>query len=96
MLVSDFVTPAWFKPVQFPIGPYDRQEIIQKPLGLLRGGHLQFLELGSGAGWQQETEQREPLARLRARPGSRRERRRVGHHAWQRCKVIEKPKSSRS
>jgi hypothetical protein len=84
VLVSDFVTPDWFQPIAQPSGPYDFQERIQAPLTLAKGGYLQYLELAAGSGWQQVTESKKPMAKLRARPGSRRERRRVGHAVWQR------------
>jgi hypothetical protein len=84
VLVSDFVTPAWFQPVPRPGGPFDFQEKIKKPLALLPGGYLQYLELTNSAGWQQVTAAKKPMARLRPRPGSRRERRRVARESWQR------------
>ena len=83
VLVSDFVTPSWFQPVARPAAPYDFRRQIKKPLALLAGGYLQYLELTGNAGWQQVTAAR-PTARLRPRPGSRRERRRVGPASWER------------
>jgi hypothetical protein len=84
VLVSDFVTPVWFQPVPRPRGGYDFRNKIKRPLALLPGGYLQYLALESSDGWQQVTADKRPLARLRARPGSRRERRRVGRASWQR------------
>jgi hypothetical protein len=84
VLVSDFVTPAWFQPVPHPGGPYDRQERLKAPLTLLAGGYMQYLDLTKSTGWQQVTAHKEPEARSRPKPGSRRERRRVGHINWQR------------
>jgi len=80
--VSDFVTPSWFAPTPVAAGPYDLRGHIHKPLALLAGGYLQYLELGRNAGWQQVTAAR-PTARARPRVGSRRERRRVGPESWQ-------------
>src|SRR5260370_14436911 len=42
VLVSDFVTPTWFQPTPQPGGPFDFQEKIPKPLGLLPGGQLHY------------------------------------------------------
>lgn len=84
VLVSDFVTPTWFQPTPQPGGPFDFGEKISKPLGLLPGGYLQYLDLTSTAGWQQVTAQKKALSRLRPRVGSRRERRRVSRDSWQR------------
>ncbi len=84
VLVSDFVTPEWFQPVAHPSGPYDFRKKIKKPLTLLAGGYLQYLDLTNSAGWQQVTAQKSPLASQRPKVGSRRERRRVGQSAWQR------------
>lgn len=83
VLVSDFVTPAWFKPAHVH-GPYDYRNLIKKPLGLLKGGYLQYLEVGAGSGWKQVTADVAPKAAHRARHGSRRERRIAGHEAWER------------
>jgi hypothetical protein len=84
VVVSDFVTPAWFKPTTGTKGPYDYRGLIKKPLQLLKGGYLQYLDIGASGGWQQVTADRKPNARARAHHGSRRERRRVGHAEWQR------------
>lgn len=77
VLVSDFVTPAWFRPTAHPAGPFDFRKLIKKPLALLKGGYLQYLDLGAGSSWKQVTANRGRAAALAATPskGSRRERR---------------------
>ena len=83
VVVSDFVTPAWFAPPANHLkGPFDFNKLIEKPLTLLKGGYLQYLDLTGSAGWQQETAAK-ITARTRPRVGSRRERRRVGHSNWE-------------
>jgi hypothetical protein len=82
VLVSDFVTPEWFAPTAKVAGPYDFRKKIAKPLGLLHGGYLQYLDLRSSGGWQQVQAQK-ALSRARARVGSRRERRRTPRAEWQ-------------
>jgi hypothetical protein len=82
-LVSDFVTPAWFRPTLASPGPYDFREVLDKPLTLLAGGYLQYLQLTDSAGWQQETASKSQQQQ-RPRVGSRRERRRVRRDSWSR------------
>lgn len=71
VLVSDFVTPAWFETFR-KTGPFDFQNKIKKPFGLLPGGYIGLYVVGSG--WTQITAEK---VNMRARPpvGSRRERR---------------------
>jgi len=76
VLVSDFVTPAWFRPTAHPAGPYDFRKLIKKPLGLLKGGYCQYLDIGPGASWKQVTAARwRAAAAMTPAKGSRRERR---------------------
>ena len=82
VLVSDFVTPTWFQPTPHAAGPYDFRRHVDKPLSLIAGGYLQYLELTNSAGWQQITASR-PTERTRPRVGSRRERRRIGQERWE-------------
>lgn len=83
VLVSDFVTPTWFRPTPQAAGPFDFQRKVAKPLGLLKGGYLQYLDLKGSTGWQQVTADK-ATAQQRPRVGSRRERRRAGREIWQR------------
>lgn len=53
VLVSDFVTPAWFYPMLPP--PYDHKGHISAPLEILAGGYIGVLTLGGGSGWTQLT-----------------------------------------
>jgi hypothetical protein len=81
VLVSDFVTPAWFDGTD---GPFDRQGAITAPRQLLAGGYIGVLDLNNvGAGWGQ-IDAREPAhpARRNVTRGSRRDRRRRGSTAW--------------
>lgn len=76
VLVSDFVTPAWFAPTPHAKGPFDFRKKVKAALHLLSGGYLQCLDIGSTSGWQEVTAERLVPA------GSRRARRRAGHGAW--------------
>lgn len=83
VLVSDFVTKAWFSP-GLP-GPYDFQGHITKALEILPGGYIGVFDVTRGSGWQQKTNQGDRMAILRARRqprGSRRERRKVPREQW--------------
>jgi hypothetical protein len=83
VLVSDFVTRAWFAP-GLP-GPYDFKGHIAKPLQLLPGGYIGYFDVQKGSGWQQKTMQHDIEAILKARRqprGSRRERRSVPRDQW--------------
>jgi hypothetical protein len=82
ILVSNFITPQWFQPTVGGNGPFDFQKKLDKPLTILSGGYYQYLEMSNSAGWQQVNAER-ATARLRARVGSRRERRRTSRHHWQ-------------
>ena len=98
VLVSDFVTPAWFMP-GYP-GPYDHGGHCPKPLTLLQGGYIGVWR--PGGGWTQVSarsdhadlhttirtldhayEEEQPFS-ARPRLGSRRERRRTSRRYWQR------------
>ena len=81
VLVSDFVTPAWFMP-GYP-GPWDFKEHLNAPLEIAQGGYISVLELGSGAGWTQIQRQAGPgRSASIPRVGSRRERRRRSRELW--------------
>jgi hypothetical protein len=84
--VSDFVFPAWFESFRQPGSTqFDQQSKIDKPFELLAGGYIGVFDISSGSGWQQlnppGSSQRYDL---RARVGSRRERRRIARSHWQR------------
>lgn len=81
VLVSDFITPAWFK-TGSP-GPFDFKSHIQAPLQLLTGGYIGIFDVSKGGGWQQLTAK---LGNQKARApiGSRRERRRIPRDEWTR------------
>lgn len=48
IMLSDFVTPAWFRPGH--VGPYDFRGLVKKPLQLLAGGYISYWQNGS---WHQ-------------------------------------------
>jgi hypothetical protein len=97
--MSDFVTPEWFDPNHYatPAG-YSFRKSVDAPLTLAPGGYIGFYRVGRGGGWQQKTASaapspplhrlewagERPAAHQLAAPGSRRERRARGHHAWSR------------
>jgi len=102
VLLSDFVTPAWFMP-GYP-GPYDQQGHCDKPLTLLPGGYISVWRPGTG--WSQVTARSdgadlhqtirsmdhdlEEAIPPSARPhvGSRRERRRTPKRHWKRSEAL--------
>ena len=101
ILLSDFVTPAWFMP-GYP-GPWDHEGHCPDALTLLPGGYVGVWQPGSG--WTQVTARtdranlhttlRAPDPTLEvelpisARPnvGSRRERRRTSRRSWRRSNL---------
>lgn len=55
VLVSDFVTPAWFDPSAQPLkSRFDFMGKIHKPFELLPGGWAAYYEVKSGSGWKQK------------------------------------------
>lgn len=97
VLVSDFVLPGWFEPLN--ISPGERfafKSEVAAPFDILPGGYIGYFDLG-GDGWQQLTAKPSELANAirmtsrmlgpapftaRPRVGSRRERRRTPKHQW--------------
>jgi hypothetical protein len=90
--VSDFVTPAWFRPGA--PGPYSFRGNVHDPLQLARGGYISWLA-DLTQGWQQSTAQTDVIEthalmasvaggnpRFDAQPGSRRDRRQTDRNAW--------------
>jgi hypothetical protein len=76
VLVSDFVTPAWFEHTRADRVDFKRR--ISKPLELGRGGYIGVLEPGKG--WTQIAADGPP----QEREGDRRWKRRIGREEW-RC-----------
>lgn len=88
--VSDFVFPAWFEnfrtagSTQFDFGKH-----ITTPFQLLPGGYIGVFDITGGSGWHQLTAQDSPARyAMRARVGSRRERRRTPRDQW----LLSEPK----
>ncbi len=80
ILVSDFVTPAWFRHWQGQTR-FDFRGLVKKPLQLLRGGYIGIWT--PHGGWTQKTAEGHQASHLhRARVGSRRERRRTPREDW--------------
>ncbi|MFJ9365684.1 hypothetical protein ACIRRA_14875 [Nocardia sp. NPDC101769] len=82
--VSDFVFPAWFEnfrtagSTQFDYGNH-----ITAPFQLLPGGYIGVFDINGGSGWHQLTAESMPAQyAMRARVGSRRERRRTPRDQW--------------
>lgn len=79
VLVSDFVTPAWFGPT-LP-GPYTFKQTILRPLELAPGGYVSVWT--PHGGWTQRAAPGHAARHLdRPRVGSRRERRRTPRDQW--------------
>jgi hypothetical protein len=76
VLVSDFVTPAWFEPTS--ADRLDFKKHLSKQLELARGGYISVFD--PGAGWTQTTAKGEGGPRII--PGSRRQRRKLIRPAW--------------
>ncbi len=84
VLVSDFVYPSWFMPmfdgknVQF-----DHESHITRPFELLKGGYIGVFDITAGSGWTQKNAQGVPLTYdMRAKVGSRRDKRRTPRSHW--------------
>jgi hypothetical protein len=76
VLVSDFVTPAWFEPTC--ADRIDFMRHLSKQLELARGGYISVFDPTSG--WTQTTARGEGGPRIP--PGSRRQRRKLIRPAW--------------
>jgi hypothetical protein len=76
VLVSDFVTPAWFEPTC--ADRLDFKNHISKELELAPGGYISILDRASG--WTQITAKGEGGPRIVS--GSRRQRRKLIRPAW--------------
>lgn len=84
VLVSDFVYPSWFEDFKHPRGtPYDHMKKIKKPFLLLPGGYIGIFKVDSGEGWTQLYAEGAHLEyKMRAKVGTRRERRRIPRDQW--------------
>jgi hypothetical protein len=89
VLVSDFVSPAWFESFRKPgSAKFDYAGKIEQPFQLLSGGYIGVMKVGSLQGWTQITAQevsknKTPYAAgSRPRVGSRRERRTLHRSKW--------------
>ncbi|HJT70117.1 MAG TPA: hypothetical protein VJ731_07960 [Terriglobales bacterium] len=76
VLVSDFVTPAWFEPTC--ADRLDFKQHLSKELQLADGGYISVFNPSEG--WTQITAQ--GGSRLRIPAGSRRHRRKLARNAW--------------
>jgi len=84
VLVSNFVTPAWFLSQSLPV-PLDFRGDVKAPFTLAPGGYISIFEVGAGvvAGWQQVTSDYKPGGPS-APIGSRRVRRAMPDRDWRR------------
>jgi hypothetical protein len=84
VLVSDFVTPAWFESFRAQGSTqFDRMNQIHNPLQLLKGGYIGVFDVTEGSGWQQKTMEEKPVnMKFRGAVGSRRERRATPRLQW--------------
>ena len=81
--VSDFVYPAWFEENRKPGTQFDQQKQITQAFQLLKGGYIGIFDVNSGTGWHQLTRREDEFKySMRARVGSRRERRRTPRDHW--------------
>jgi hypothetical protein len=76
VLVSDFITPAWYEPTS--ADRLDFKQHISKELELARGGYISIFDPTTG--WTQMTARGE--GGPRGAPGSRRQRRKLIRPAW--------------
>lgn len=77
VLVSDFVTPAWFEPTS--ADRLDFKKHLSKELELARGGYISIFNAADG--WTQITAKGGPGG-PRILPGSRRQRRKLIRPSW--------------
>jgi hypothetical protein len=84
VLVSDFVFPSWFESFRQPGSTqFDYSKKIEEPFQLLPGGYIGTFDVTAGTGWQQTTAEEDRFRfDMRARVGSRRERRRTPRNHW--------------
>jgi hypothetical protein len=83
--VSDFVYPAWFETSRKSgSAQFDYCKHLKKPVpALLAGGYIGAFNVNAGSGWNQITAQGQPATyQMRAKVGTRRERRRTPRDQW--------------
>ena len=75
---------AWFEPGRKAGTQFDYGKHLKKPVpALAAGGYIGAFDVTSGSGWSQITAQKEPLTyQMRAKVGTRRERRRTPRDQW--------------
>jgi hypothetical protein len=82
VLVSNFVTPAWFESFREKGSTsFDHGSVLHEPFALAAGGYCSVLDIGGGQ-WQQITAEGAPARNVSVLPGSRRARRRLSRHDW--------------
>jgi hypothetical protein len=81
VLVSDFITPAWFEPTRADRVDFKRR--VEKPLELASGGYISVLDRGGG--WTQIAAKGESASPIP--PGSRRQRRSMRKTAWSKSRL---------
>jgi hypothetical protein len=85
ILVSDFVLPSWFQPLDS--APYDFQNKINAAFALLQNGYIGYLDAQSQNGWQQlngQLSDPSKAAQMIPKPGHRRHKRMIGAKNWRR------------
>ena len=90
-LVSDFVYPAWFESFRKKDATqFDFQKNVSSPFELLKGGYIGVFDIAAGSGWHQvQARGAEFRPEMRARLGSRRERRRTLRSHWLKSKPVK-------
>lgn len=87
-LVSDFVTPYWFNPLETG-RQYDYQKKCTSPLQLLPDGYIGMMSATSPGGWTQVTANRmsqHAMDKAIPQPFHRRHRRQMGRRQWRQSK----------
>jgi len=81
--VTDFVYPAWFEEHRTSGTQFDHRKQITQAFQLLKGGYIGVFDVRAGIGWHILTRQEDAFEyQMRARVGSRRERRRTPRDHW--------------
>lgn len=88
VMVSDFVTPAWFESFRAPGSTaFSFKKHVSAPFQLAPGGYIGVYD--PSYGWTQITARHTYTYEQRPHPGSRRERRVIPRHHW--MKTIAEP-----
>lgn len=81
VVVSDFVTPAWFESFRTPGSTaFSYKKNVTAPFQLAPGGYIGVLDPTTG--WSQVTARADYSYSLRPHPGSRRDKRRTPRDQW--------------